>query len=284
MTYRGKTDEYLSIGTLSGEELGGLLEAVPSALLVLWFTQDHNYLRIDGENYCFNRNELICLTEFHQIEEVDIKEARLIKFNRSFYCIVDHDSEVSCKGLLFFGSKQLPRMDLPAEEIEIFETVYRMFSLEFENTDHLQGEMLQMMLKRFLILCVRLYKKQCRLQADGPKLDLIREYNFLVEKHYREKHSVADYAEMLNRSPKTLANQFKKMSDQSPLEYIQNRRMLEARRLLIRGDLSVKEVAFDLGFEDVQSFSRFFKREEGLSPAAFVRLKGKMVNSWGKMA
>ena len=136
-----------------------------------------------------------------------------------------------------------------------------------------------MMLKRFLILCVRLYKKQCRLQADGPKLDLIREYNFLVEKHYREKHSVADYAEMLNRSPKTLANQFKKMSDQSPLEYIQNRRMLEARRLLIRGDLSVKEVAFDLGFEDVQSFSRFFKREEGLSPAAFVRLKGKMVNS-----
>ena len=102
MIYRGNTDEYLSIGTLSGEDLGALLDPVPSALLVLWFTKDQNHLRIDGQNYCFNRNELICLTEFHQIEEIDIQEARLIKFNRSFYCIVDHDSEVSCKGLLFF--------------------------------------------------------------------------------------------------------------------------------------------------------------------------------------
>lgn len=284
MIYKGPTQEYLAIENLNGDQLEALLEPVKSALLVLWFTQNENHLVIDGQAYHFHKDEIICLTEFHKLEQIDIKGARLIKFNRAFYCIYNHDSEVGCKGLLFFGAHNVPRMQLPVGEVEVFQTVYRMFNLEFEQEDHLQLEMLQMMLKRFLILCARLYKKQRKIELEQDQLDLIREYNYLVEQHFRKLHNVADYADLLNKSPKTLSNYFKRMSDKTPLEFIKNRRMLEARRLLIEDRLSVKEVAYDLGFEDVQSFSRFFKREEGASPVAFKKQRGINANTLGTMA
>lgn len=274
MIYRGPANEYLAIEVISASYLEALVEPVKNALMVLWFTQDGNQLKIDGKDFEFNKNELICLTEFHKLENLEIKEARLIKFNRAFYCIYNHDSEVGCKGLLFFGAQNLPFMQLTKQEIEVFQTVYRMFNLEFEQQDHLQLEMLQMMLKRFLILCARLYKKQRKIHLESEQLDLVREYNYLVEQHFKDLHNVADYANLLHRSPKTLANYFKRVSDKTPSEFIKNRRMLEARRLLIAGSLTVKEIAYELGFEDLQTFSRFFKREEGCSPMTFKKRQG----------
>jgi AraC-like DNA-binding protein len=82
---------------------------------------------------------------------------------------------------------------------------------------------------------------------------------------------VADYAEMLNKSPKTLSNLFKKYNEKSPLQIIQNRIILEARRLLRYSDKSIKEIAYVIGYEDIQSFSRFFKKMEGVSPSEFKK-------------
>lgn len=100
-------------------------------------------------------------------------------------------------------------------------------------------------------------------------MDIVREYNFLVEQHFKTRHTVAEYADLLNKSPKTLANLFGKFTQSTLLQFIQERRMLEARRLLRYTDKSVKEIANDLGFEDVQTFSRFFKTNEKTSPTAY---------------
>ena len=79
--------------------------------------------------------------------------AGLLKFNREFYCVLDHDKEVGCKGVLFFGANQLPYFQIPDHELETFETVWKMFQFEMQTKDDMQLEMLQTMLKRFLILC-----------------------------------------------------------------------------------------------------------------------------------
>jgi AraC-like DNA-binding protein len=76
---------------------------------------------------------------------------------------------------------------------------------------------------------------------------------------------------MLNKSPKTLSNLFKKYNEKSPLQVIQNRTILEARRLLRYSDKSIKEIAYEIGYEDIQSFSRFFKKVEGISPSDFKK-------------
>jgi AraC-like DNA-binding protein len=97
----------------------------------------------------------------------------------------------------------------------------------------------------------------------------VREYNYLVESNFKTKHQVADYAEM-NKSPKHYLI-YSKNNEKSPLQIIQDRTILEARRLLRYSDKSIKEIAYEIGYEDIQSFSRFFKKIEGVSPSDFKR-------------
>ena len=138
--------------------------------------------------------------------------------------------------------------------------------------DNLQIEMLQMMLKRYLILRTRLFKSQESYPNEKVELDLVREFNFLVEQHFKSKHTVSEYAELLNKSPKTLSNLFSKISSKTPLQYIQERKMLEAKRLLQHSNLQIQEIAYKIGYDDIQTFSRFFKKKAGVSPSEFKEL------------
>ena len=57
----------------------------------------------------------------------------------------------------------------------------------------------------------------------------------------------------------------------TPLQIIQDRIMLEAIRLLRYTDKSIKEITYDVGYEDIQTFSRFFKKIKGVSPSEFKK-------------
>ncbi|MHA7131055.1 helix-turn-helix domain-containing protein [Algoriphagus namhaensis] len=256
-----------------------------SELAFLWILE-RSELIIDGTIIELVADQVLCLTGFHQVAVKSLPKANLVRFNRPFFCILDHDSEVGCKGILFYGSSNLPIIQLDEEGKSKLQALWRVFEMEIkEDPDPLQLEMLQMLLKRWLILCTRMYAKQTNLQKlNSQKSDLIREFNFLVEMHFREKHQVADYAELLFKSPKTISDAFSKLGQKTPLTYIHDRLTLEARRLLGYTDKPISEIGYELGFEDVQSFSRFFKKNEGLSPSEFkenLRL-GKIAKSSGK--
>lgn len=282
MIFEGKTAEYLKIDEVDHTNCNVLKEKITDGLALLWFTGDDNQLYIDNQLYSFDANDIISLTEFHEVRVKYVSSVRLVRFNRPFYCVLNHDVEIGCKGVLFFGASQIPLIKLPAEEKPKFDTLWEMFVIEMASKDALQIEMLQMMLKRLLILCTRLYKEQENYAAfDKNSMDLVREFNFLVEQHFKEKHTVAEYADLLNKSPKTISNVFAKIAEKKPLQYIHERRMLEARRLLCYTDFPVKEIAFEIGFEDLQAFSRFFKKQEGISPTEYKKnfTEGKIAKS-----
>ena len=274
MRYLGETGEFFELQRINSTNCTPLNEQLNDTLRLLWFTSDNNEVRIDGAPYIFNTNDIVCLTQFHSLKYEFVHTVNLLRFNRPFYCFLDHDSEVGCKGILYYGASNVPVIYPDSMEVEILETAWKMASLEFEMNDNLQLEMLQMMLKRILILCTRIYKKQENLeQLTTSQNDLVRNFNYLVESHFRKKHAVADYADLLYKSPKTVSNVFKKLGEKSPLQFIQDRIVLEARRLLHYTDKDISEIAYEIGFSDVQSFSRFFKKKEGLSPTNF-REKG----------
>ena len=83
--------------------------------------------------------------------------------------------------------------------------------------------------------------------------------------HYKTKKMVKEYADLLNRSPKTLSNLFMQYGLPSPLRVIHERIEAEAKRLLLYSTRSAKEIADILGFEDLPTFSRFFKKMTGES-------------------
>lgn len=269
MKIEGTIGEFIELQTIGAENSQVFEQAESGSLTVLWFLEDDNKLEIDGVSYIFNQNQIVFLTEFHKVQVQTIGAAKYLKFNRPFFCVLDHDAEVGCKGLLFFGNMQLPYIDITEEHLSEFEALWRMFCKELDSNDKLQIEMLQMLLKRYLILCTRLYKAQHEVAQAPAEHNLIREFNFLVEQHYTTKHTVADYAELLNKSPKTISNIFSKLGTKTPLSYIHDRRMIEARRLLKHTNLQVSEIAYKIGYEDIQSFSRFFKKQEGISPSDY---------------
>lgn len=271
MEYKGHTDEYLLLAEITPDNCYLLKENASNGQSLLWMTANDNQLNIDGRDYTFQQNDVVCLTQFHRVRLKKVSSMRMVRFNRPFFCVIDHDSEVGCKGVLFFGASQLPVFQIPLEELEKFDILWRMFSIEMRSKDSLQIEMLQMMLKRLLILCTRLYKaqKMAGLAAENGHADIVREFNFLVEQHFKTKHTVAEYADLLFKSPKTISNLFTRLGTKTPLQLIQERKILEARRMLRYTDLPVKEIAYELGYEDLQTFSRFFKVQEGVSPSEF---------------
>ncbi|WP_051568417.1 helix-turn-helix domain-containing protein [Crocinitomix catalasitica] len=239
-------------------------------LSIIWNTGDNTLITIDSIPYKLEKNCCLFLTEFHIIDDYNFDTLKIIQFNRLFYCINDNDSEVGCKGLLFYNGTNIPKIQIPKENAKQFNLIWELLQIEIQENDNLQVEMLQTLLKRFLILSLRILKTQeFNLESNKDNLNLIRTFNYLVEKHFKEYSKVSDYAKLLNKSPKTLSNTFKKNVGSSPLQIISNRRLLEAKRMLKHQDISIKEIAFNLGFIDLQTFSHFFKKLVGTSPKEF---------------
>ena len=196
----------------------------------------------------------------------------VIQFNREFYCVQDHDHEVSCNGLLFNGVLSAPMLLLDESEQRSFGVLLEIIKEEFNQKDDVQLEMLKTVLKRFIIKCTRLARLQFSDQLVSPQgLDGIRLFSALVEKHFRNMHKVSDYADLMHKAAKTLSNIFNELGERTPLQIIHDRIVLEAKKLLLYTDKSSKEISFELGFSDPVQFSRLFKNETGLTPGDFKK-------------
>jgi AraC-like DNA-binding protein len=286
MIYKGINNEYIELKEVKKGEAVSFETELSYPLSFVWVRGRYSLITTyEGTKIRLEDNSILCLTAFHKMEFNLQDEARVIKFNREFYCILDHDREVSCKGILFYGANQLPLFQIPKEEINKFETLWQMFRIEMQSKDELQLEMLQMMLKRFIILCTRLYKSQNNfLKLENKETDIAREFNFLVEQYFKTKYTIKDYADLLNKSPKTVSNIFKKLTGKTALQIIHERKLLEVKRLLRYTEKPIKEIAYKVGFEDIQTFSRFFKKIEKISPSEFRKLMlGNIANSTGKL-
>ncbi|WP_080054460.1 helix-turn-helix domain-containing protein [Spirosoma aerolatum] len=239
-------------------------------LTIAWNTGADQPVTIDGLDYVFPAQTVLPLVVNQTFRFERAETVVAWQFDREFYCIIDHDKEVSCSGLLFYGRPEPMFLRLTADEQIKLAALLVVFNDEFATCDNIQGEMLRMLLKRLIITLTRLVKMQYvdALLPDSSR-ELIRQYRMLVEQHYRQQHQVSFYADKLAKSPKTLTNVFALSEQESPLQIIHERIALEARRLLSFTDKSAKEISYELGFEEVSNFSRFFKKIVGLPPSEF---------------
>lgn len=238
---------------------------------IVWAMNDNLNLGLDGYRVFLQKNHLLFATPLNQLDlDIEHKDVVMYTFNREFYCIRDHDAEVSCNGFLFLGSSSPIVVALSEKEQKSFRLLYEFFVEEFETIDHIQGEMLLVLLKRLLIKSVRIARKALPVEdMPQPKLDTIRKFNLLVEMHFREKHKVSEYAYLLHMTPKSLSNLFSRYFNKSPSKVITERIILESKRLLDFSDKNMNEIALTVGFEEVSHFSKFFKTQVGLSPTAY---------------
>lgn len=243
----------------------------------IWIQEGKVTLVIDHVEKTLNKNELVSLSPMHSIEIKKLEgQYTGILFNSEFYSIYRHDEEVSCNGLLFNRTFHIVHLQLSEQASQSLNEVIMKMLDEYYLKDSLEGEMLRLLLKRFIIICTRLAREQVTGSPEkAGSFDIIRQYSILVNNHYKEKKLVTDYAEMLHRSPKTLSNIFASYQLPSPLKIIHERIIAEAKRLLLNSPASVKEIATYLGFERVCTFSRFFKNMTGENISDYRKKFGK---------
>lgn len=245
-------------------------EATDKLYTIAWNRGPAQTVVVDEVPHTIQPGDIILLVAQQSFSFEKPEQVAAYQFNREFYCVVDHDQEVSCVGFIFYGLPSPMVVQLDEKEWTSFDLLHRVFIEEFGTHDNIQGEMLRMLLKRLIIKVTRVAKAQhLKEELPMPEFDLLREFNLLVERNYKKFHQVQDYANLLHKSPKTLSNVFKKAGADSPLKIIRDRVAMEGKRLLRYTDMDVAEVAYEVGFQEASHFSRFFKKMVGVAPGAF---------------
>lgn len=276
MIYENNTSELLKVTEITQTSNRESFDTTSTDITFIWNRGTSMKIAVNEISYQLSKNEIIILTNHHTIEDVGFESVRLIKFNLPFINHIDNEVGNSLKGALFFNVTSAPILSIEENELDAFEYSWDIFCMEMKSRDNLQYEMLQSILKRIIILCARKLTKEVGISSVKREADILREFKFLVENYFSKHHDVAFYASKLNKSPKTLSNLFSSICDRTPMDIIHERIMVHARRQIYHTTKSIKEIAYDLGYEDIQTFSRFFKNKEGLSPNQY-REKSRFV-------
>lgn len=107
------------------------------------------------------------------------------------------------------------------------------------------------------------------LSSHLPYDPLISEIAALIEQNYKKQLTVDKYAELLFIAPRTLQNRINKISGKTIKELQNDRLLKEAKRLLCISRLSIGEIAYDLGFNDMAYFSNWFKKHTDIIPSEY---------------
>jgi len=239
---------------------------------IYWIQEGKGTYNIDFEQHSFTDNVLFFLSpgQVFTVDSEEIKTAYKLTFMRDFYCIQTHDKEVACNGILFNNIYETPFVKPCKKETQKLNFILESLIEEFQQDETAQYDMLQSYLKQFIICAVRV-KKENHVIKEDTETRLFKDFSLLVEQNFKTLHAVTAYANRLGISPKSMTKHFQKMGAKTPSGFIKNRILLEAKRLLIYTEKTVKEIAFELGFNDPAYFTRFFTKAISKSPLQFKK-------------
>ncbi len=197
----------------------------------------------------------------------------VLNFHPDFFCIHKHQKEVACHGVLFNNIYQSSYISLNQKDADNLCGIIEQLRTEMQNPELAQYELLISYLKIFLITASRLRVSQSEdMQNDVASLKepfVLQNLKDAIEENFRTKHSPAEYAGLLNISPKALGKITRQHFNKTLTNMIAERIIIEAKRELYLTSKPVKSIAYELGFNDEFYFSRFFKNNADVSPQLY---------------
>jgi AraC family transcriptional regulator, transcriptional activator of pobA len=243
---------------------------------LIWVKEGNGRIKADFDEYDFEANSLFAFSPYQPFMIASYKHIKgiAIYFHPEFFCIFKHHKEVSCNGVLYNNIYQPPFVKVDDNSIGTFAMLCEQIKTEMQNPDLAQYELLVSYLKIFLITASRLKAQQQPLAAEEVKDNkepfILQKLKDAIEENFKTKHSPADYAKMLYITPpKALAKITKSHFNKTLSSLINERIIIEAKRELYLTDKTVKEIAYELGYEDEYYFSRFFKVNADVSPQLY---------------
>lgn len=171
---------------------------------------------------------------------------------------------------LFFRLTELNWLRVSDDDKQFMRDHFQRLLMMFNSAHPYRLQMLQSQLTTLLFDCKRLYDEQQRnLNQQPAKHLLIFRFQQFINQYYLTHKTVEAYAQLLNITPDYLNQSVKAVTGKTAHRLIQERVLLEAKKLLSYSDLNVAEIADYLGYAEPTHFGRFFKRSFGISPLAW---------------
>lgn len=201
-------------------------------------------------------------------EEVLKKPGFLIAFHFDFL-----QSQTEHKDILFnqpflINEFQYYKIKLNKENAEYMHVLMQFILSEFRRNDWRTPKAIISFLNIIFLHCSRLLKKNSvkREKHHYTNLLIVTKFKNLIYKHAKTERTVSFYANQLALTPNYLNIVLKSVTGKNASSHIFDYLMNESRYLLIHTKLSLKEVAFELGFSDQSYFTRFFRKQTGFNP------------------
>lgn len=240
---------------------------------LIWVQEGRGTFWADLARHGFEAQCLLCFAPYQTVRlvpEAPVSGHR-IQFHANFFCIETYHEEVGCNGVLFNDVYGVPAIRLDEGRAEEVGGLVGAMRGELQERGLAHNEVLVSYLKILLIRATRmkLDQQEVAWEPSAKRPPALDELKRLVEENYRALHGPADYAARLHMTPKALGKLVKTHLGMTLTELIRERVLRQAKWEMLHTTKPVKQVARELGFEDVFYFSRLFKRATGLSPVFF---------------
>jgi AraC family transcriptional activator of pobA len=242
---------------------------------LIWIKKGNGIVKVDFSEYEFKENQLLAFSPYQpfKLKSDEKLEGVIINFHPDFFCIHKHQAEISCNGILFNNIYKPPYITVDELSQNILDMIVDQMITEMKNTGLAQYELLVSYLKIFLITTTRLKNQQQPdeeyINTDNTAPFILQNLKNFIETNFKTKHSASDYADLLNITPKALAKITKNHFNKTLTDLISERIIIEAKRELYLTNKTVKEIAYELGYDDEHYFSRFFKNNADVSPQLY---------------
>ncbi len=240
-------------------------------------------LTLDTQPVLLKKGGLLTLSPGESVVFPKGTTLRSLSFHHNFVCVRVLRDEVYCDGIVFNRLRGLPIIAFPKSEKSILLSRFEELESILQNPSDFAHERALSTIRTLL-----LHAADFKIRSSDKKLNdrlsknrlstLIRSFKELVEETYTQRKSVSYYSEQLKVTSATLNRRVKEELGQSVMQVINERLAIASRVELRTGEKSIKEVSFEMGFDDPLYFSRFFKKHFGSSPSQYFHSEKGIVD------
>lgn len=262
------------------EEIEGLSNRQASAphrhnyYTVIWIRKGSGVHHIDFKSFPVEPDTIYFLTpeQVHHLQMDPGASGYVLLFTPSF--LHDHGLSyqwIESTGFFFRCDSATPFLLKPDMDVSGLEHLVLHIRDEFLRQAPFHLDAIASWLKLFLLECRRLSNRDvpAPVTRGGNRPNLVKQFRDLLESHFHEWHKVSDYAREMHITPNYLNEVISMETGTSAKDFILNRIMLEAKRYAGFAEISAKEVAYTLGFEDPSHFSKLFRQHQNRSFSDF---------------
>lgn len=238
---------------------------------IVWVQQGTATFLVDFEPVTIQENAFLFINKdrVKALTSDTPHDGKILLFTDDFFARTEDDIASLHSSILF--NDLLETTALPVGHIPSLQTIFNEIETELTHeNDAYQYEIVHSLLSALLTSAERERKRSGYTEiAKDQHLAYTIQFKDLLERQFAVQKSVNSYAGGLNISEKKLTSATLRTLGKSPKALIDERVMLEAKRLLVHTGFSVKEIGYKLGFDDPAYFGKYFRKHSGKTPADF---------------